>query len=193
MVSICLGRVLYFVWIYYPNIFTQNIAEVLMYAGIAVFLIPILDVAVMVVVLILISLYDMYAVWRSKHMIKMAKFTSESDLFSGLSFNSNKSGKKNVSGYSKKIKAEKSKKSSAGILGGGDIVFPLLFTGTVMVSLLNQGVEELLALQYASIITLTSAIALGSLLFLSEKGKFYPAMPFLSIGCFIGWGFVLLL
>ena len=179
--------------IYYPNIFTQNIAELLMYAGIAVFLIPMLDVAVMVVVLILISLYDMYAVWKSKHMVKMAKFTAESDLFPGLSLKYNRKTNKPTKSSNEIKMSKKTRKASTGILGGGDIVFPLLFTGTVMLSLINQGVEEFIALQQALIITITSALALGTLLFLGQKQKFYPAMPFLSIGCFIGWGIVLLL
>ena len=37
------------------------------------------------ILLVLISLYDMYAVWKSRHMVAMAKFQSSSNLFAGIS------------------------------------------------------------------------------------------------------------
>ena len=40
---------------------------------------------------------------------------------------------------------------------------------------------------------LCSAAALTFLLVTSEKNKYYPAMPLLSAGCFLGYGLVYLL
>jgi len=34
------------------------------------------------------------------------------------------------------------------------------------------------------IISVGATIALSLLFYFSEKGKFYPAMPFISMGCF---------
>ena len=39
----------------------------------------------------------------------------------------------------------------------------------------------------ALISVLTSAIALSYLLIKSEKSRYYPAMPFLTVGCLIGY------
>ena len=70
-------------------------------------------------------------------------------------------------------------KVRSAVLGGGDVAFPLLFSGVVM--------KTTGSYVFPLIITLTTAIALGLLLTYSEKGKFYPAMPFISAGCFVGY------
>ncbi len=162
------------------NVFTQNSAELLMYAGLAVFLVPMLNVVLMLILLVLVSIYDMYAVWKSKHMITMAKFTSKNNLFPGLSLN-----------YSNKVdittKKTSKKKKKTGVLGGGDVAFPLLFSGVVMTSLIETGMPKIIAFQHSLIIVLTTALALALLLLLGQKNKFYPAMPFLTTGLIIGF------
>jgi hypothetical protein len=71
-------------------------------------------------------------------------------------------------------------KDRVAILGGGDVGFPLIFAGVV------YSVYGLLAL----IVPVTVAISLFLLFYFGEKSKYYPAMPFLSIGCFVGFGLV---
>ncbi|MBL7100935.1 MAG: hypothetical protein ISS23_03215 [Nanoarchaeota archaeon] len=63
------------------------------------------------------------------------------------------------------------------ILGGGDIGFPLLFAGVAMKSF---GFKALIISGFA-------ALSLLFLFWLSEKKKFYPAMPFITAGCFFGY------
>lgn len=175
--------------IYKPNPIVHNTTEILMYAGIAVLLVPILDVTIMIILLLLVSIYDAYAVWKSKHMVKMAKFTSDTNLFPGLRI-----------AYSNKAKGAPQpqsattpkKKARTGVLGGGDIAFPLLFTGTVMASLIAQGIAKPAAIFTASIITITTAISLIALFIYAKKDKFYPAMPFITAGCIAGYLIVLL-
>jgi hypothetical protein len=70
------------------------------------------------------------------------------------------------------------------ILGGGDIGFPLLFAGVLMKS---AGFLKVL------IVPVIVAIALFLLLYYAQKDKFYPAMPFITAGCFVGYGILLLL
>ena len=43
------------------------------------------------------------------------------------------------------------------------------------------------------IIPVVTSIALLLLFLKSEKGKFYPAMPFLTAGCLVGFGIVYLI
>jgi presenilin-like A22 family membrane protease len=190
------------VWkIFRPNIFIHNITEVLMYAGIAVLLVPIFDVFWAVMLLLAISLYDMYAVWKSKHMVKMAKFQTQSNIFAGLLI-PYKPGKtsSNIQTNTKNLRLGKSDKKSAAdnktktaILGGGDVAFPLIFTGVIMESLLLQGLSKGMAFLQSSIIILTTTIALSLLFFYAKKDKFYPAMPFITAGCLIGWVIVMLI
>ena len=67
-----------------PNVFIHNLTEVFIYGGIAALLVPIINLFSAFILLLLISIYDMYAVWKSKHMVSMAKFQSEAKVFAGL-------------------------------------------------------------------------------------------------------------
>lgn len=188
--------------VYKPNIFIQNITEVLMYAGIAVLIAPHMNVLVGFIVLILFSVYDMYAVWKSKHMVKMAEFTSKADVFPGLVLTYSKKDSKLLLKHAKQkspdIKGEGNAKT--GILGGGDVVFPLLFTGIVMLSLIkpelsggqlfqlvDTAIPKSEAFFYSMIIVGTSVLSLAGLFIFGKKDRFYPAMPFLTAGCLLGY------
>lgn len=160
---IALGLVLYRVL--RLSLVSQNISELFIYSGIAAIFSPVLSIFGAFVLLFLISIYDMIAVWKTKHMIKLAKFQTKSNMFAGLLIPYNK-GKK------------------AAILGGGDIGFPMIFAGTVLVKY---------SIYHALITVLITAFALLLLLLFSKKNKFYPAMPFISAGCFAGFFLSLLI
>ena len=186
-----LVAILFAAWkIFKPNVYVHNITEMFMYAGIAVIFVPILDVFWAVMVLLVISAYDMFAVWKSKHMVKMANFQTESKVFAGLFIPYGTKGMPKV----KKIKkTSKKEEGHVAILGGGDIAFPMIFSGAVMQGLIIQGLTKMNALYEAFIVTFFVTIALSALLYKSEKGKFYPAMPFITIGCLVGYGIVWLI
>jgi len=63
----------------------------------------------------------------------------------------------------------------------------------VMEGLIKTGTTGVISLWYAMIIVATSTIALGFLFFLGKKDRFYPAMPFITTGCLIGYGIIFLL
>ncbi|MGV8162068.1 MAG: presenilin family intramembrane aspartyl protease [Candidatus Nanoarchaeia archaeon] len=179
----------------------HNLTEILMYSGIALLLAPILTVPVAIVLLILLSAYDAYAVWKSKHMITLAEFTKKSNLFPGLSLSYRQKKNKTIilstvnSSEKEEKKSEHKTKSTAktGILGGGDVVFPLLFSGAAFTWLIEKGFTKFQALSYASIISLGAAIALALLFYYGKKERFYPAMPFITVGCLAGYGLMLLI
>ncbi len=68
-------------------------------------------------------------------------------------------------------------KKDVAILGGGDIGFPLLFNGVL---LFDYGLIAL-------IVPFFTSLSLFFLLLMSKKKKYYPAMPFLTMGCFVGY------
>jgi len=181
--------------IFRPTILIHNTTELFIYGGMAAIFAPIINVFSAVMLLLLISAYDIYAVWKSKHMIKMAEFQSQSRLFAGLMIPYHK--KDNVVKIEKKsqkpVKGKKTEKVRNAILGGGDIGFPLIFAGVVLKTLVAIGVNIYDAFLQTLIITGFTTIALAFLLFKSREDKFYPAMPFLSAGCFIGYGIVWLI
>lgn len=199
--------------VYKPNIIIHNLTEILMYAGIGLFIVGLFKTHILgaVILLIIISVYDIYAVFKSKHMVKMAKFQAKSKVFAGLMIpytpKEDAPIVKSVKIASPKAlktpdaEADKAEKKNA-ILGGGDIAFPLIFTGVVMQNLANKfyatfgltlAAAKSLAFQQSLIITLTTTIAIASLFIFAKKDKFYPAMPTVTLGCLIGYGIVLLL
>jgi len=158
---------------YRPNIFVHNFTEMFLYGGLVVIFVPIMNLFAAVVLMLLLSLYDMYAVWQSKHMVKMAKFQTKSGIFAGilLPYKLPKLGKKIKKGTPVKT----------AVLGGGDIGFPLIFAGVIL--------KQYGTLSGYLIIPFTS-LALLALLLFGKKNKFYPAIPFLTVGCFIGYAVV---
>ncbi len=168
-----------------PSIIVHNFTELFIYGGLASFFVWIFNVQSAIILLVLISIYDMYAVWKSKHMIKLAKFQAKSHMFAGI-FIPYKLG----SIQSQQVKSSKlkvaAKKLRSAILGGGDIAFPLIFAGAV----LEQAVLTLplsAAIFKTAIIPVMATVALSLLFYKSEPQKFYPAMPFISAGCFVGY------
>ena len=204
--SIIISFVLTYIKIYKPNAIIHNVTEIFIYAGIAILISPMFDVFWAVMLLVAISIYDVIAVWKSKHMVTLAKAQSDNKMFAGLlipyinpkrsKIESNKIQKTQSvpkpSKNSVKInldlpKGFSDKAAKSAILGGGDIAFPLMFSGAVMTHLVELGVSPMMAYFKVLIIALTSSIALWILFIKSQKGKFYPAMPFISLGCFAGY------
>ena len=162
------------------NIILHNLSELFIYAGLAVIFVPVLNVTAMFILLLLISLYDMYAVWQSGHMIKMAKAQAKSGIFAGLLLPYRMP---KLTGGAQKGKLKKIKIRTA-VLGGGDIGFPLLFAGVIL---------KTYGFWQAMLVVPFTALALLLLLLLGRKEKFYPAMPFISLGCLAGYLAVLAL
>ena len=176
-----------------PNPLIHNFSEILMYSGIAVLLVPMLNLFWISGLLVLISIYDYIAVYKSKHMVSMAKFQSETNLFAGISLHYKPKDGQTVVPSGKPMKEmpkTEVKRVKHAILGGGDIAFPLIFSGVVMNWLIEAAqITKLSALLHTYVITLMVTLALSWLFYKSEKDKFYPAMPIVSLGCFIGLAF----
>ena len=191
-IALIIGIVFAYFKIIRPNVIIHNISEVLIYGALGALFVPMqyMNIYVGILLLAAISLYDAYAVWKSKHMVKLATFQTDMKIFAGLMIPKDKKGlvprRKDNKKHRGKGHAQGTKKSQTAILGGGDIAFPLLFTGIVMKELMMQ-YPQALAFGLSLIITATSAIALTILFVKAEKGKFYPAMPFISAGCIVGF------
>ena len=195
IIAVLIALPLSFYKIFKQNLLVHNITELMIYPGIAAVFVPILNVWTIIILLIIISAYDIYAVWHSGFMQKMAKFQiNELKIFSGFfvpymgkkqrqQIKLIKQKYKNQKISSKKIRNKKIKVSLA-ILGGGDVVFPIIAAG---VFLRTFGIAQ------ALFVTLFAVLALLFLFMAAKKGKFYPAMPFLTAGIFLGMLFSLLI
>lgn len=172
-----LALVLSLIKILKPNVLVHNITELFIYAGLAVIFVPLLTPLTAIILLVLISGYDMYAVWKSQHMARMAQFQAKSGIFAGLLL---PYAPKKIIVTKKDVKAGQVRTA---ILGGGDIGFPLIFAGVVMKSI---------GFQPALLIAAGATAALLGLLWFGQKKRFYPAMPFLTAGCLAGYALTFL-
>ncbi len=178
LISLVIALPLAFFKIYRSNFLIHNTTELLIYPGIAAVFVPILNIYTMIGLLILISIYDMWAVWHSGVMQKMAKYQIEKlKIFSGFFLPYLTKEMKEKMKAMKKKDPKKKMKVNVAILGGGDVVFPIITAGVMM---------KTLGLYSAFMVIAGAALGLSYLLFLAEKKKFYPAMPFITAGMFLG-------
>jgi presenilin-like A22 family membrane protease len=195
IIIILLALPLAYIKIFKRNLITHNLTELLIYPGIAAVFVPILGILGIILLLLVISLYDIWAVWKSKFMQKMAKYQINNlRIFTGffvpyvnkkqktkIRLIKQKSlkfkGKIREKFLEKQFKKSKIKVNLA-ILGGGDVIFPIIAAGVFYVAF--QSIIP------ALIILVSSTIGLLSLFLMARKGKFYPAMPFITIAIYLG-------
>ena len=197
IISSVLALLFAFLKVFRRNILIHNFTELLIYPGIAAVFVPILNLYTMLALLVLISVYDIWAVWHSKIMIKMAKYQiSKVKAFSGFFVPyMSKKIKMQLKKLSKSQLKKKKIKINIAILGGGDVVFPIIAAGVVLKYVLGKaGISSmsffsLLGSHYILaplFVILGALLGLTYLLMFSEKKKFYPAMPYITRGIFLG-------
>ena len=183
-----------FLKIFRRNFFIHNITELLIYPGIATIFVPILNLWSICALLLIISGYDIWAVWHSGIMQKMAKYQINNlKVFSGffvpyipkrirMQLRKLKKLKRGIKIKDKKIKV------NIAILGGGDIIFPIITAGVILT--MKQppwGLPHFTGGLLPAIFVVAGAtLGLALLFIFSQKKKFYPAMPFITAGMIVG-------
>lgn len=168
-----------YVKIYRKNLLVHNLTELFIYPGIAAVFVSILNIWAAIVVLIIISVYDMWAVWKSGIMQKMAKYQMDRvGVLAGFFIpHVSKKVREKIRKMSKKDLKNKKVKANVAILGGGDVVFPIIASGVIL---------KTWGLFPAICVIIGATLGLAYLFFFAKKKKFYPAMPFISVGIFLG-------
>ncbi len=189
LISVLLAVPLTIYKVFKRNVWVHNLTELMIYPGIASVFVPILNTWTIIALLLVIAVYDVYAVWHAKFMQKLAKFQIQKiGVFTGFyipfirkrdrvrikRLMGMKLNEKETNRRLRKMKV----KISLAILGGGDITFPLIFAGVIL---------RTAGLLPALFIIGVSFISLMLLFIFAKKGKFYPAMLFLTPGCIVGW------
>ncbi|GIU68646.1 MAG: hypothetical protein KatS3mg001_496 [Candidatus Pacearchaeota archaeon] len=183
ILSLTLAFLFAFFKVYKRHILAHNFTEFFIYPGIAAVFVPIFNFYTIFILLILISIYDVWAVWHSGIMQKMAKYQiNKVRVFSGFFVPYvSKSLKQKIKRWKKQLtkkQLEKKKiKVNVAILGGGDVVFPIITSGVML---------KFFGWFFAVSVIIGSAMGLAYLFFFSEKRKFYPAMPFITGGISLG-------
>ncbi len=171
--------VLVILWFKIPRVFIHNLVMILGIAGAGSILGKSFTPEIVIILLIIFSLYDVIAVYKTKHMVKMAEGMIESKAVLGLIIPIKI---KDLFSSLKKVKPGE----HFYILGGGDIAFPLILA----VSVLPQGLLNSLIISF---------FALGGLLFsfwifVTQKIKSpIPALPPIALFSIIGYLITLLI
>ncbi len=160
-------------WIKKPTLISHNLLIGLGLAGIGGTLGLSFQPKTIMVILGILSIYDFIAVYKTKHMVKMAKSMAEAGAMMGLIIPSSPSEL-----------LESSKEIRPGerffVLGGGDIALPLMFS----VSLMPFGIERVI---FVSVFSLLGIYA-GFFLFSFQKEKrALPALPVIAFFSILGY------
>ena len=187
-IAIAIALPLAFFKIYKRGFIIHNSTELFIYPGIASVFVPILNVWTIIFLLILISIYDMWAVWKSGIMQKMAKYQIQKlNIFGGFFVPYlPKKTKLKVQKMTKTQLKKKKIKVNLAMLGGGDVIFPIIAAGVFMKAFKENVLFGIGGLGPALFVTAGATLGLSYLFFFSKKEKFYPAMPFITTGIFIG-------
>lgn len=154
-------------------VFLHNLALILAIAGVGAGVGLQLQAKTVLVLLLIFSIYDFVAVYKTKHMVKFAETMVEHKAIAGFIV------PQNLSGFQADVKKVKLGREFL-ILGGGDVVFPLIFA----VVLLKEGVLNGLIVALFSLFGLFC----GFLIFISKKNRApMPALPPIALFSIIGY------
>lgn len=155
------------------NAVTHNLAIGIAIAGIAAQLGLMLPIEVVLILFVALSAYDIYAVYGSKHMIKLFKGLSKKGVLLSLAIPEKR---KHVDRKIKKVKPGKG--SGFIMLGTGDIAFPLILS----VAALSYGLLNSFFVVAGSLVGVSMVYLL-----LSRKRKPLPALPPIALFSVVGF------
>jgi len=165
--------ILIFFLIKKPFLIVHNLAVVFAVAGVGAGLGIRLTPDMVILLLLIFSIYDFIAVYKTKHMVKMAKEMVKGQAILGFVI------PQKISDFPTHLKEVKPGGRFL-ILGAGDIVFPLILA----VSLIPQGILNSLIVALFSLVGLFA----GFLIFISKKTRQpMPALPPIALFSIIGY------
>ena len=165
--------VLIFWWLKKPSVLIQDLLIILGIAGTGSILGLSLNPLMVILLLVIFSIYDFIAVYKTKHMVRMAKAMLESRAILALVI------PPNIFGFRESLE----KIQPGGkflILGGGDIAFPLIFS----VSLIPSGIFNSLIVALFSLIGLFASFWFFTK---QKERKPIPALPPIALFSIIGY------
>nr|HIK01390.1 hypothetical protein [Candidatus Undinarchaeales archaeon ERR594346 U_76725] len=159
----------------YPTIFVQNASLILALAGVGASIGLLFNVSTIFIILAVLSVYDIIAVYKTKHMLTLFKGTIKGGVPLALIASEKISGMR--SNLKKANINKPAPKREYTFLGTGDVAFPLILA----VSALRTGLFASLAVVVGGLVGI---LIIHSLL-IYGKGKPIPALPPLA-ACTMG-------
>lgn len=175
--AVLITGALIFFWLETPRVWVHDILIILGLAGAASFFGLGFNPAIVVVLLVVFSFYDFIAVYKTKHMLKIAKEMIDKKVILGFII------PKEIKYFREKLSQVKPGGGFM-ILGGGDVVFPNLLA----VSVVPSGFLKALIIVVFSL----AGCFLSYWLFIRQKGtkgrpEPIPALPPVALLAIIGY------
>jgi len=163
----------------FPSPLIHNLSFIFAIAGMASAIGVQLTPEAVILLFLIFSVYDFIAVYKTKHMVKMAEAMIENKAIMGLVIPQKTS---NFTANLKKMPIS----GNFMILGGGDVIFPIILA----VSVLNQGIAHFFIIIGFSLLGLLSVF----LIFITKKERApMPALPPIALSCIIGYALIKLI
>ncbi len=153
-----------------PNILTHNASLFLALAGVSAQLGTLIPVVAIIVLLIVLSIYDYIAVFKTKHMVALFRGLMERGAVMGIVIPENPLDMVRPMQHAVKTKLHKEDKKQFVMLGGGDIAFPAMFA---ISALAQYGIGSAIAILIGSLVGIVTI----HLLFTLGKIRALPALP----------------
>ncbi len=170
--ALALLLLLFLWWMKSASVISHNILIVLAMAGIGAMFGLSIEPKIIVLLLVILSFYDFIAVYKTKHMVKMAETMIEQGAIMGLIVPSR------VSGF--QYKAKEAHPGKFMIMGGGDIIFPLMLAVSVLETGLAAAIIVALFAFFGIIFTFTIFV-------LQKEKKPIPALPPIALFSILGY------
>lgn len=161
-------------WLIKPNVFIHDTLVILGMAGAGSLLGTRLGPETVVLLLIVFSIYDYIAVYKTKHMVIMAKEMVKEGAILGLVL------PQTLSDFKASLKEVVPGKGRFFVLGGGDVVFPL----TLCSSVLTRGLEDALVVAVFALAGLFTSFVIFSR---QQTRQPIPALPPIALFSIIGY------
>lgn len=157
-----------------PLIWVHNIAIILSLAGIGGVFGMNFQPRDAIFVIGVLAIYDVIAVYFTKHMVTMAKKMSKTGAMFAIII------PKEISNYNKKVTQVRAGKKGFMMLGGGDLGIPLILAASVASS---SAFHALLVAEFAAL----GLIAVHVIYISQKKSKPIPALPPIAAGALVGY------
>ncbi len=167
--------ILIWIWKKKPVILLHNLLISFSIAGVGAVVGNQLASEIIIIFFALFSVYDFVAVYKTKHMVKMASEMVKSKAIIGfiIPFSSSEL----LDDFGKK------RKEKFMVLGGGDVAFPLFL---ISATAINYGLRE------AATVTAFACVGLfGSFILFKIKKRAIPALPPIALACLLGYSIVI--
>lgn len=158
---------------YFPSVITQNLVIIFSIAGISAYLGLGLSVFQVIILLLILSIYDIIAVYKTRHMIEMFKTLAESGAVFSLIIPDRWA---NFLAGIKKVTPG----SHFLFLGTGDLAFPIVFS----ISALKAGLLSSIFIIFGAFLGLG---LINLFFYISKKRMPVAALPPIALGAIVGY------